>query len=129
MPVGVTTMAGKKDFCQTLLESVSRGFILSWMYGVIYSWLFLCHRILCRAFCNTICPSDLVRAQKMERLSAQDYSTSFRQWKENKAAQRLSSRHVPQNLSVNADMSHSTDCIAEAGAVLSWPIRKLPLII
>uniref|UniRef100_A0A9J7XBU0 Phospholipid-transporting ATPase n=2 Tax=Cyprinus carpio TaxID=7962 RepID=A0A9J7XBU0_CYPCA len=40
-------------------------------------------------------------------------------WKENKAAQRLSSRHVPQNLSVNADMPHLTDCIAEAGAVLS----------
>uniref|UniRef100_A0A8C1A3U7 Phospholipid-transporting ATPase n=1 Tax=Cyprinus carpio carpio TaxID=630221 RepID=A0A8C1A3U7_CYPCA len=53
------------------------------------------------------------------RLSAQDYSTSLRQWKENKAAQRLSSRHVPQNLSVNADMPHLTDCIAEAGAVLS----------
>uniref|UniRef100_A0A8C1ZIM6 Phospholipid-transporting ATPase n=1 Tax=Cyprinus carpio TaxID=7962 RepID=A0A8C1ZIM6_CYPCA len=76
-------------------------------------------QILCRTFCNTICPSDLVRAQKMERLSAQDYSMSLRQWKENKAAQRLSSRHVPQNLSVNADMPHLTDCIAEAGAVLS----------
>uniref|UniRef100_A0A9J7XMS1 Phospholipid-transporting ATPase n=1 Tax=Cyprinus carpio carpio TaxID=630221 RepID=A0A9J7XMS1_CYPCA len=81
--------------------------------------LFLCHRILVRAFCNTICPSDLVRAQKMERLSAQDYSMSLRQWKENKAAQRLSSRHVPQNFSVNADMPHLTDCIAEAGTVLS----------
>uniref|UniRef100_A0A9J7Z3E3 Phospholipid-transporting ATPase n=1 Tax=Cyprinus carpio carpio TaxID=630221 RepID=A0A9J7Z3E3_CYPCA len=81
--------------------------------------LALLPRILCRTFCNTICPSDLVRAQKMERLSAQDYSTSLRQWKENKAAQRLSSRHVPQNLSVNADMPHLTDCIAEAGAVLS----------
>uniref|UniRef100_A0A8C1PQF0 Phospholipid-transporting ATPase n=1 Tax=Cyprinus carpio TaxID=7962 RepID=A0A8C1PQF0_CYPCA len=81
--------------------------------------LALLPRILCRTFCNTICPSDLVRAQKMERLSAQDYSMSLRQWKENKAAQRLSSRHVPQNLSVNADMPHLTDCIAEAGAVLS----------
>uniref|UniRef100_A0A8C1RJB9 Phospholipid-transporting ATPase n=1 Tax=Cyprinus carpio TaxID=7962 RepID=A0A8C1RJB9_CYPCA len=38
---------------------------------------------------------------------------------ENKAAQRLSSRHVPQNFSVNADMPHLTDCIAEAGTVLS----------
>lgn len=55
----------------------------------------------------------------MERLSAQDYSTSLRQWKENKAAQRLSSRHIPQNLSVNADMPHLTDRITEAGAVLS----------
>uniref|UniRef100_A0A672SBV8 Phospholipid-transporting ATPase n=1 Tax=Sinocyclocheilus grahami TaxID=75366 RepID=A0A672SBV8_SINGR len=81
--------------------------------------LALLPRILCRAFRSTICPSDLVRAQKMERLSAQDYSTSLRQWKENKAAQRLSSRHVPQNLSVNADMPHLTECIAEAGAVLS----------
>uniref|UniRef100_A0A673LGY6 Phospholipid-transporting ATPase n=1 Tax=Sinocyclocheilus rhinocerous TaxID=307959 RepID=A0A673LGY6_9TELE len=81
--------------------------------------LALLPRILCRAFCSTICPSDLVRAQKMEILSAQDYSTSLRQWKENKAAQRLSSRHVPQNLSVNADMPHLTECIAEAGAVLS----------
>uniref|UniRef100_A0A8C2L1J3 Phospholipid-transporting ATPase n=1 Tax=Cyprinus carpio TaxID=7962 RepID=A0A8C2L1J3_CYPCA len=61
----------------------------------------------------------LEQSQKMERLSAQDYSMSLRQWKENKAAQRLSSRHVPQNLSVNADMPHLTDCIAEAGAVLS----------
>uniref|UniRef100_A0A672MMW1 Phospholipid-transporting ATPase n=1 Tax=Sinocyclocheilus grahami TaxID=75366 RepID=A0A672MMW1_SINGR len=86
---------------------------------VINSCLFLCHRILFRAFCNAICPSDLVRAQKMERLSAQDYSMSLRQWKENKAAQRLSSRHVPRNLSVNADMPHLTDCISEAGAVLS----------
>uniref|UniRef100_A0A9J7ZP14 Phospholipid-transporting ATPase n=1 Tax=Cyprinus carpio carpio TaxID=630221 RepID=A0A9J7ZP14_CYPCA len=81
--------------------------------------LALLPRILVRAFCNTICPSDLVRAQKMERLSAQDYSMSLRQWKENKAAQRLSSRHVPQNFSVNADMPHLTDCIAEAGTVLS----------
>ncbi|XP_058651191.1 probable phospholipid-transporting ATPase VD [Onychostoma macrolepis] len=81
--------------------------------------LALLPRILCRAFCNTICPSDLVRAQKMERLSAQDYFMSLRQWKENKAAQRPSSRHVPQNLSVNVDMPHLTDCIAEAGAVLS----------
>uniref|UniRef100_A0A671SMT0 Phospholipid-transporting ATPase n=1 Tax=Sinocyclocheilus anshuiensis TaxID=1608454 RepID=A0A671SMT0_9TELE len=81
--------------------------------------LALLPRILCRAFCSTICPSDLVRAQKMERLSAQDYYMSLRQWKENKAAQRLSSRHVPQNLSVNADMPHLTECIAEAGAVLS----------
>lgn len=81
-------------------------------------YLFLCFRILFRAFCNSVCPSDLVRAQKMERLSAQDYSSSLRQWRENKAAQR----HIPQNLSVNADMPHLTDCIAEQGAVLSWPI-------
>ncbi|XP_043111490.1 probable phospholipid-transporting ATPase VD isoform X2 [Puntigrus tetrazona] len=81
--------------------------------------LALLPRILCRAFCNTICPSDLVRAQKMERLSAQDYSMSLQQWKHNRVSQRLSSRRVPQNLSVNADMPHLTDCIAEAGAVLS----------
>ncbi|ROK15855.1 putative phospholipid-transporting ATPase VD [Anabarilius grahami] len=77
--------------------------------------LALLPRILFRAFCNTVCPSDLVRAQKMERLSAQDYSSSLRQWRENKAAQK----HVPQNLSVNADMPYLTDCIAEQGAVLS----------
>ncbi|XP_051772106.1 probable phospholipid-transporting ATPase VD isoform X1 [Ctenopharyngodon idella] len=77
--------------------------------------LALLPRILFRAFCNTVCPTDLVRAQKMERLSAQDYSSSLRQWRENKAAQR----RVPQNLSVNADMPHLTDCFAEQGAVLS----------
>ncbi|KAL0177747.1 hypothetical protein M9458_026641, partial [Cirrhinus mrigala] len=68
--------------------------------------------ILFRVFCNTICPSDL-------RLSVQDYYMSLQQWKKNKAAQRLSSRHIPQNLSVNADMPYLTDCNAEAGAVLS----------
>lgn len=78
-------------------------------------YLFLCLRILFRAFCNTVFPSDLMRAQKMEKLSAQDYSSSIRQWRENKAAQR----HVPQNLSVNADTPHLTDCIAEQGSVLS----------
>lgn len=88
-------------------------------------YLFLCFRILFRAFCNTVCPSDLVRAQKMERLSAQDYSSSLRQWRESTAAQR----HVPQNLSVNADMPYLTDCIAEQGAVLSWPITKSLLVI
>ncbi|XP_077093526.1 phospholipid-transporting ATPase VD isoform X2 [Siphateles boraxobius] len=77
--------------------------------------LALLPRILFRAFCNTIFPSDLVRAQKMERLSAQDYSSSLQKWRENKAAQR----HVPQNLSVNADMPHLKDCIAERGTVLS----------
>ncbi|KAK7148779.1 hypothetical protein R3I93_012961 [Phoxinus phoxinus] len=77
--------------------------------------LALLPRILFRAFCNTIIPSDLVRAQKMERLSAQDYYSSLQKWRENKAAQR----HVPQNLSVNADMPHLTDRIAGPGAVLS----------
>lgn len=76
--------------------------------------LFLCLRILFRAFCNTIFPSDLVRAQKMERFSAQEYSSSLQKWRENKAQ-----RHVPQSLSVNADMPHLTDCIAEPGTVLS----------
>ncbi|XP_073690210.1 phospholipid-transporting ATPase VD isoform X2 [Garra rufa] len=81
--------------------------------------LALLPRILFHVFCNTICPSDLARAQKMERLSAQDYCTSLQQWKKNKAAQRLPSRHVPQNLSVNADEPHLTDCNAEAGTILS----------
>ncbi|XP_039527793.1 probable phospholipid-transporting ATPase VD isoform X3 [Pimephales promelas] len=71
--------------------------------------LALLPRILFRAFCNTIFPSDLVKAQKMERLSAQDYFSSLKKWRENKAAQKP----VPQNLSVNADMPHLTDCIAE----------------
>ncbi|KAK2896579.1 hypothetical protein Q8A67_011067 [Cirrhinus molitorella] len=81
--------------------------------------LALLPRIMFRVFCNSICPSDLVRAQKMERLPPRDYYASLQQWKENKAAQRLSSRHVPQNLSVNADVPHLIDCNAEVGAVLS----------
>ncbi|XP_051504011.1 phospholipid-transporting ATPase VD-like isoform X3 [Myxocyprinus asiaticus] len=73
--------------------------------------LALLPRILFHAFCNTIYPSDLVRAQKIEKFPSEEYYSCVRQWRENKAAQKLSLRHIPQSLSVNA-------CIPEAGAVL-----------
>ncbi|XP_056326707.1 probable phospholipid-transporting ATPase VD [Danio aesculapii] len=92
---------------------------LYYLVCVITTVLALLPRMMSRAFSNSICPSDLVKAQKIERLSAQDYSSSLQKWKENKAAQSLSSRPVPQNLSVNADIPSLIECAAEAGAVLS----------
>ncbi|XP_005156631.2 phospholipid-transporting ATPase VD isoform X1 [Danio rerio] len=92
---------------------------LYYLVCVLTTVLALLPRMLSRAFSNTICPSDLVKAQKIERLSAQDYSSSLQKWKENKATQRVSSRPVPQNLSVNADIPSLTECAAEGGAVLS----------
>ncbi|TRY82205.1 hypothetical protein DNTS_003391 [Danionella cerebrum] len=81
--------------------------------------LALLPRILFRAFSNTTCPSDLVRAQKMERLPAQDYESSLKKWKKSKTTERLSPRGVPQNPSVNADASNITECAPRSGAVLS----------
>ncbi|XP_051508144.1 phospholipid-transporting ATPase VD-like isoform X1 [Myxocyprinus asiaticus] len=81
--------------------------------------LALLPRMLLRVFCNTFCPSDLVRAQKMEKLPPEDYFSRVRQWRDNKATKKLSPRHIPQSLTVNADAPNLTDCIPEAGAVLS----------
>ncbi|KAI7805614.1 putative phospholipid-transporting ATPase VD [Triplophysa rosa] len=75
--------------------------------------LALLPRILLRVICNSTCPYDLVKAQKIERLPPVDYCSSVKQWKESRAAGKLSTRNIPQNLSVNAD-----NCITEAGAVV-----------
>ncbi|XP_073729220.1 phospholipid-transporting ATPase VD isoform X2 [Misgurnus anguillicaudatus] len=81
--------------------------------------LALLPRILFRAICNTVCPSDLVKAQKIEILPPEDYCASVKQWKETKAAGEAPPKNILQSLSMNADVPNLTDCIQEAGAVVS----------
>uniref|UniRef100_A0AAR2LEH4 Phospholipid-transporting ATPase n=1 Tax=Pygocentrus nattereri TaxID=42514 RepID=A0AAR2LEH4_PYGNA len=87
---------------------------------VLTTVLALLPRVLCRALLNSICPSDLVKAQKLDRSLLEQYWATIHQWKENKLdRQKLKSKHVPQTLSVNADVPHSVDCSQEPISVLS----------
>ncbi|XP_072533873.1 phospholipid-transporting ATPase VD isoform X2 [Salminus brasiliensis] len=82
--------------------------------------LALLPRILFRALCNSICPSDLVKAQKLDKSVLEQYWATIHQWKEKRPVrQKLNSKHNPQTLSVNADIPDSVDCTLEAGAVPS----------
>ncbi|XP_036429795.1 LOW QUALITY PROTEIN: probable phospholipid-transporting ATPase VD [Colossoma macropomum] len=81
--------------------------------------LALLPRVLCRALLNSICPSDLVKAQKLDKSVLEQYWATIHQWKENKPDSQKASNHVPQTLSVNADVPHSVDCSQEAVSVLS----------
>lgn len=81
--------------------------------------LALLPRILFRAICNTVCPSDLVKAQKIEILPPEAYCSSIKQWKETKAAGEPSPKNILHSFSMNADVPNLTDCIQEAGAVVS----------
>ncbi|KAF7710614.1 probable phospholipid-transporting ATPase VD isoform X1 [Silurus meridionalis] len=77
-------------------------------------------RILCRALSNSLCPSDLVKAQKLGKSSTGQYWGNKHHWKENGSAkENLNSRLFPQTLSVNADMPHFVNCTSEAGPVPS----------
>ncbi|XP_056617392.1 LOW QUALITY PROTEIN: probable phospholipid-transporting ATPase VD [Triplophysa dalaica] len=81
--------------------------------------LALLPRILLRVIFNSTCPYDLVKAQKIERLPPMEYCSSVKQWKESRAAGKRSTRNIPVNLSVNAEVPSLTDCITEEGAVVS----------
>ncbi|XP_058241643.1 probable phospholipid-transporting ATPase VD isoform X2 [Hemibagrus wyckioides] len=80
--------------------------------------LALLPRLLCRVLSNSICPSDIVKAQKLDRSSTWQYWNSVQQRKEDKSAKvKLNSRLLPQTLSLNADMRHFANCSSEAGPV------------
>ncbi|KAL6487379.1 hypothetical protein MHYP_G00040050 [Metynnis hypsauchen] len=87
---------------------------------VLTTVLALLPRVLCRALLNSICPSDLVKAQKLDRSVLEQYWATIHEWKENKPdRQKLKSKHVPQTLNVNADVPHSVECSQEPISVLS----------
>ncbi|XP_060781661.1 probable phospholipid-transporting ATPase VD isoform X2 [Neoarius graeffei] len=82
--------------------------------------LALLPRILCRTLSNSLCPSDLVKAQKLDKSSTGQYWHSIHHRRENKSAkEKLNSRPIPRTLSVNADMPHFANCSSETGPVLS----------
>ncbi|KAI4892075.1 hypothetical protein NFI96_022383 [Prochilodus magdalenae] len=82
--------------------------------------LALLPRILWRTLSNSICPSDMVKAQKLDKSILEQYCTSVHQWKDNKPdRQKVNPKQVPQTLSVNADVRPTGDCSLEAGSVLS----------
>ncbi|XP_060728184.1 probable phospholipid-transporting ATPase VD isoform X1 [Tachysurus vachellii] len=80
--------------------------------------LALLPRVLCRALSNSICPSDIVKAQKLDKSSKGQYWSSVQHRKEDKSAKEKSnSRLLPQTLSVNVDMPHFANCSSEPGPV------------
>ncbi|XP_027005997.1 phospholipid-transporting ATPase VD [Tachysurus fulvidraco] len=80
--------------------------------------LALLPRVLCRALSNTICPSDVVKAHKLDKSSKGQYWSSVQHRKEDKSAkERFNSRLLPQTLSVNADMPYFANCSSEPGPV------------
>ncbi|KAM9477380.1 phospholipid-transporting ATPase VD isoform 2-T3 [Clarias gariepinus] len=82
--------------------------------------LALLPRMLCRVFANSLCPSDLVKAQKLDKSSTGWVRSRIHHWKEDRFAKaKLNSRPIPQTLSVNADMLDFANCNSETGPVLS----------
>ncbi|XP_066534588.1 probable phospholipid-transporting ATPase VD [Hoplias malabaricus] len=83
--------------------------------------LALLPRVLCRVLCNSIFPTDLVKAQILNKSVLEQYWATVHQWKEkNPARQKCNSKHMPQTaVSVNADVSNSVDCSQTIGSVVS----------
>ncbi|KAK3573893.1 hypothetical protein QTP86_032986 [Hemibagrus guttatus] len=82
--------------------------------------LALLPRVLCRALSNSICPSDVVKAQKLDKSSTGLYWNSVQQRKEDKYCKvKLNSRLLPQTLSLNADIPYFANCSSETGPVPS----------
>uniref|UniRef100_A0A4W4GAY7 Phospholipid-transporting ATPase n=1 Tax=Electrophorus electricus TaxID=8005 RepID=A0A4W4GAY7_ELEEL len=76
-------------------------------------------RVLYRVLFNSICPSDLVRAQILER-SSPEYWPKIHRWKKNKPAmQKQNSMHVSKCFSVNADGTHSVASTSQTGSIFS----------
>ncbi|TSW48746.1 putative phospholipid-transporting ATPase VD [Bagarius yarrelli] len=87
---------------------------------VLTTVLALLPRVLCRALSNSICPSNLVKAQKQDKSLTMKYWGSIHRWKKAKSAKdKLNSRLVPQTLNVNTDMPQYANCSSEAGPVPS----------
>ncbi|KAF4090183.1 hypothetical protein AMELA_G00049150 [Ameiurus melas] len=82
--------------------------------------LALLPRVFYRALSNSLCPSDLVKAQKLDESSTGQHWSSIHHWKEDKSAkENLNSRPIPQTLHVNNDMPHFANCSLEIGPVPS----------
>lgn len=95
------------------------------MSSNIFSPVFFSCRMLCRVFANSLCPSDLVKAQKLDKSSTGWVRSRIHHWKEDRFAKaKLNSRPIPQTLSVNADMLDFANCNSETGPVLSWLMSK-----
>ncbi|KAL2098951.1 hypothetical protein ACEWY4_005431 [Coilia grayii] len=82
--------------------------------------LALLPRILVRALCNTIRPSDTVKAALLDRLHPQEYWTRVSRWQDSLHSCKVQTpRPRPPNLSINADPPHPTHCYPQASAVLT----------
>ncbi|XP_053476880.1 probable phospholipid-transporting ATPase VD isoform X5 [Ictalurus furcatus] len=82
--------------------------------------LALLPRVFYHALSNSLCPSDLVKAQKLDKSFTGQRWSSMHHWEEDKSAkEKLNSRPIPQTLSVNADMPHFANCSSEIGPVPS----------
>ncbi|XP_017319685.1 probable phospholipid-transporting ATPase VD isoform X3 [Ictalurus punctatus] len=82
--------------------------------------LALLPRLFYHALSNSLCPSDLVKAQKLDKSFTRQRWNNMHHWEEDKSAkEKLNSRPIPQTLSVNADMPHFANCSSEIGPVPS----------